>query len=127
VLQMMFDEPMDPGGIPADLACALYDYSTGCVAGGSASLSADGRVWTYVPAANFLPGHNYYFGPSGNLLDLAGNPLNASSSYFVTSTETDTVAPQVLAVSPPSVSGVPRNAIVEVLFNQPIRATMGSQ
>jgi Bacterial Ig-like domain len=32
VLQMMFDEPMDPGGIPADLACALYDNAIGTVA-----------------------------------------------------------------------------------------------
>ena len=124
VLQMMFDEPMDPGGIPADLGCALYDYNAGaCVAGGTASLSADGRVWTYVPPANLQPAHQYAFGPSGNLLDLAGNPLNAVGIVFITSSETDTIAPQVLAVSPPALSGVPRNAVVEMVFSEPVRAT----
>ena len=128
VLQMMFDEPMDPGGIPADLGCALYEYPTfGCIAGGTASLSPDGRVWTYVPPATLLPGHSYFFGPSGNLLDLAGNPLNAVSIFFTTSSETDTVAPQVLAVSPPALSGVPRNAMIEMIFNEPVRATTISQ
>jgi Big-like domain-containing protein len=125
---MTFDEPMDPGGIPADLGCALYDYpSIGCIAGGTASLSADGRVWTYVPAANLQPGHTYFFGPSGNLLDLAGNPLNAVSSFFVTSSETDTIAPEIVTVSPPAVSGVPRNGVIEILFSEPIRPTTISQ
>ena len=38
VLQLRFSEPMDPGGIAADVDCMLYDFRFGCIPGGTASL-----------------------------------------------------------------------------------------
>src|SRR5207247_8036077 len=55
VLQMLFSEPVDPASIAGDANVMLYDYSIGYVQGGSISLSADGRLLTYLPPANLTP------------------------------------------------------------------------
>ena len=124
VLQVLFSEPVDPGSIAGEADVMLWDYSVGYVPGGSVSLSADGRLLTYVPPANLTPGHQYQFGSSANVLDLAGNPSSGGAFFFIASTVTDTTPPAVVAVSPPDgLTLVPRNARIQILFDEPVRAT----
>jgi hypothetical protein len=127
VPQMLFDEPVDPGSISTDVNSYLYDTTIGYIAGGTVSLSPDGRVLTFVPPANLAPGRQYVFAGPSTVLDLAGNPLNYNYVYFTTSSSTDTTAPSVVAVSPPALSGVPRNALIEVVFDEPVRQTALTQ
>ena len=124
VLQILFDEPIDPGSAFAEVNNYLYAYTSGqYVQGGTVSLSADLKRLTFTPPANLTPGQSYQFGVPSGLLDLAGNPVNTNYVYFVASNAADTTAPSVVAVSPPALSGVPRNAIIEMLFDEPIRPT----
>ncbi len=123
VLQILFNEAIDPASAFADLNTYLYDYSVpGYVQGGSVSLSADLKQLTYTPPT-LVAGHSYQFYAPAGLTDLSGNPVNTNSVFFVASTTEDTSAPSVLHVSPPALSGVPRNAVVEILFDEPIRQT----
>jgi hypothetical protein len=58
---------------------------------------------------------------SSSLTDLAGNPQQNFYVPFNTGTGTDTTGPVVQRVSPPSgFTGVPINAPVQILFNEPI-------
>jgi hypothetical protein len=123
VLQILFSEPIDPGSAFAEVGSYLYSYSTGQYRGGTVSLSADLRRLTFTPTSNLVAGQSYQFYAPAGLIDLAGNPVISSSVFFIASSTEDTTAPSVVQVSPPALSGVPRNAIVEVLFDEPIRAT----
>jgi hypothetical protein len=124
---MQFSEPMDIGSIDvatvgictisAGYACAYYGGQFIPV---TVSWSADQTTVFVVPASPLTAGSPYSL-VSLSLTDLAGNPQQDFYVPFNTGTGTDTTGPVVQRVSPPSgFTGVPINAPVQILFNEPI-------
>ncbi|MGB8011989.1 MAG: Ig-like domain-containing protein [Terriglobales bacterium] len=123
VFAMQFSEPIDPGsvnpgGVTTDVY--LYDNTTGTYVTTTISFSADLTTIFLKPAANLTASQSYQLG-SYYVTDLAGNAQDNFSENFLTGTGTDTTGPAVQLVSPPSgATGVPINAPVDILFNEPI-------
>jgi hypothetical protein len=123
VFGMQFDEPIDPGsvnpgGVTTDVY--LYDISTGTYVTTTISFSADLTTIFLTPTASLTASQSYQLG-SYYVTDLSGNPQQNFTVNFTTGTGTQTTGPVVQQVSPPSGStGVPINAPVQILFNEPI-------
>jgi len=74
------------------------------------------------PTTPLSDGTTYYLF-SQNLMDLSGNSQTNFCVTFSTQNGSDTTGPVVLRVSPPSgFTGVPLNAPVQILFNEPVSA-----
>ena len=118
IFEWAYSEPIDPVTVLAQQN-VLYDYTVGnYVPGGTLTMSADLRRVTFVPPANLLPGRRYFVG-LGSVADLAGNVGGSLAAVFTTSTEIDSVAPQVAAATPAGgMTGVPLNARVRVAFDE---------
>ena len=122
IFQITFDEPMDAATVLSQGAAFLYDYGIGNYVTGSASMSPDGLTLTFVPAAPLAVNRQHgLFMSSG--FDLSGNQQVGFSLVFTTVFAGDTTPPVVLGVNPPDgLTNVPRNARVEVRFNESISA-----
>ena len=123
VFAMQFDEPIDPGsvnpgGVNTDVY--LYDNSTGTYLSPTISYSADLTTIFLTPAG--LTAGQYYQLGAYYVTDLSGNPESPNFNVnFYAGTGPVTTGPVVQQVGPPSAStGVPTNAPVEILFNEPI-------
>jgi hypothetical protein len=115
-----FSEPMNPATFgPASFY--LYDYKTGSNVVGAVSFGDAGKRVTLVPAG-LGAGRTYSVYVYG-VTDVAGNALYTSSS-FVTGFEPDAAPPHLTSVVPGSgATGVPRNAVVSLAFDEPLDAT----
>jgi hypothetical protein len=120
---MQFNEPMDPGsvnpgGVTNDVF--LYDLNLGTYVATTISFSADLTRVFLTPTANLTASHEFEM-CSYYMTDLAGNSQQNYCVDFYTGTGTETTGPVVQQVSPPSgATGVPINAPVDILFNEPI-------
>ena len=120
--QITFDEPMDVATVLAQTPNFLYDYGVGVYRTGTSSMSADGLTMTFVPDAPLAVNRQHALVMSAGF-DLSGNQQNGYSIVFSTIFAGDTAPPVVTAVNPVDGSiGVPRNARVEIRFNESIRA-----
>src|SRR6185503_4987793 len=115
-LAVRFDEPINRlklGGI------ALKQ--TGTVLSTQRNVTADaaGTVVTLVPTLALTPTTSYQLSIAG-VEDLSGNALAAPVTVsFTTGAVSDTTGPTVVGRSPPaSASGVPRNPVIEMQFNE---------
>lgn len=91
---------------------------------GSYSLSTDGRIIRFVSDAPLAvdTSHSIFFSNRG-IEDYAGNRLTGSNFSFITSSETDTTAPQVVGVSPEDgLVDAPTNVQVVIAFDEPIQS-----
>ena len=122
IFQITFDEPMDAATVLSQGAAFLYDYGIGNYVTGSASMSPDGLTLTFVPAGPLAVNRQHgLFMSSG--FDLSGNQQVGFSLLFTTVFANDTVPPAVVGVNPPNgLTNVPRNARVEIRFNESISA-----
>ena len=120
IFEWRYSEPIDPVTVLAQQN-VLYDYSVGnYVPGGTLTLSTDLRRVTFVPPANLMPGRRYFVA-LGSVADLAGNVGGSLAAVFTTSTEIDSVAPQIATATPGGgLTGVPLNARVRVAFDEAI-------
>src|SRR5688500_16911607 len=119
-----FSEVIDVPSLMLAQNTTFYDYTFGGYRPATFSVSADARTVTIVPNAVMAVGNTYGLFIGTGILDLAGNSLVNANFTFVTSFASDSTAPQVLGVSPPNgTADVPRNARLQVLFNEPIRPT----
>ena len=119
VIDLVLSEPMDAPTVLARQGTFLYDYTEGYRAG-TLAVSADGRTVTFVPAAPLGVGRQYQINLA-SAADLAGNMMNAYSLYFTTSFAPDTTGPTITGMTPDDdVTGVPRNAVLEASFDEPI-------
>jgi hypothetical protein len=119
---MQFNEPMDPGSVnPAgNQYVYLYDYNANAYVATTISFSADLTRVFLTPTANLTASHEFEM-CSYYMTDLAGNSQQNYCVDFYTGTGTETTGPVVQQVSPPSgATGVPINAPVDILFNEPI-------
>jgi RHS repeat-associated protein len=126
IIQLEVNEPIDPGTINSNTFW-ISDYTGGNTpVNGTYSVSTDGRTITLIPSAPLTPNHLYFTWALNGMQDLAGNILSSSVSgvvgnfHFITSTSSNTSAPQVTGVSPANGATVPINAQVTVAFNEPI-------
>ena len=96
----------------------LVEANTGHGIQATPTVSADRMSATLTPAQALQPGTYYYFYLDGNspyVLDLAGNYINGSYTYFYTGSGAISSSPTVVQVSPPNAgSGAPVNSQVQV-------------
>ena len=126
IVMLQMSEPVDPGTVSSS-TLTLRNSSTGQVAAGTYSLSADGLTISFVPSTSLAAntGYSVTFPGAGfgtGISDLAGNSLQGTSTIsFTTGTTASTSAPQVIGVSPANgMTGVPINAQVVIQFNEPV-------
>jgi hypothetical protein len=117
---MQFNKPMDQGSVDGALfgISSVACYATPVTA--TVSWSGD-QTAIFVAPTNPLTDSTTYYLYSQNLMDLSGNSQTTFCVTFSTGIGSDTTGPVVQQVSPPSgFTGVPINAPVQILFNEPI-------
>ena len=119
-MSVTFNEAIDPATINAQTFILLKDGTTQ-VAG---NVSYVGTTAQFRPASNLTAGVSYTATVKKGVKDLAGNVPAADVSWSFTTgsaSDSDTVAPQVLSVSPPDGSkNVPVDSPLIVTFNEPV-------
>ena len=125
VIRTESNEPLDftniiAGGFSSGVIVTRPDNSSSVVPG-FASLSPDGKVITFVPDNPFPAGERIRESiVNSNVTDLSGNRFIAGT-LFTVGTEIDTLPPNLVAVSPNNGgSGVPRNPLIRLKFDEPI-------
>jgi hypothetical protein len=120
---VQFNKQMDTSTI-CDAPCGstfLSDGVTGLHVPGTLTFSTDLTSFTFVPSAPLLVNRTYYVYVD-SALDLTGNPQSNFFSYFTTSFATSSTIPAVVNTNPENtLTGVPVNTVIEVLFNEPVR------
>ena len=122
---LVFSKPLDPATvISGSGGFYIYDYSTGYLTMNPVNVSVDGRTVTMSSAGNLPASHNMYY-EWCSMTDLDGNSGPCSDQGFTTASATDTVAPFVVGSNPQNgnTTTVPTNAMIEVIFNEAVRAT----
>ena len=127
VVEIEANEPIDPATVNSN-SFLVRDNTTFQTVPGSFSVSTNGRVVAFLPAAPFAVGrsHSVFFSSRG-MTDVSGNRLTGPSLFFTTDSVEDTTPPQVVGVSPDDgLTGVPTNAKVVIAFDEPIQGTDGN-
>jgi YD repeat-containing protein len=131
IIQIQANDPIDPGTVTSS-SFVVTDNTASQTVAGSYSVSADGLTITFSPNAALAANHTISV-QTGNagIKNLAGNLIatgGLSAFTFSTGTTSNTTAPQVLVISPPSgMTGVPINAQVAIQFNEPVDALTVNQ
>ena len=121
---VLYNQPLDPRYVNAT-SVVLRDNSTSTNVAGTVSLSGDGRLIAFVPAANLKPNTSYSFFLTASLFDLSGNFANSFGESFTTSGTADTTPPQIASASPAAGSTVvPTNAMLRLVFDEPVDGTL---
>jgi hypothetical protein len=119
---IQFDEPIDPGSLDGALigvSPSFYFCGYNSVPA-TITWSADLTTVFISPTSELDSSSSYCLGAYG-LSDLAGNSSSYFSVYFSTGAGTVTTDPAVKQVSPPpSFTGIPLNAPVQILFSEPV-------
>jgi Bacterial Ig-like domain len=124
VFDVVFSEPMDVPSVLASKDQFLYDNTTGYVSGGTMTFSADGRMMSFAPPANLVPGRGYSINLGSSARDLSGNTFTTLSVGFTAAAASDVTPPQVRAVNPgDGLISARRNAKIEILFDEPVALT----
>jgi len=132
VFAMQFNKPMNQQSFNSayvNVCTNPYNSWWWCFYGGyppvpaTVSWSADSTTVFLAPTSN-LSASTTYFLDSFYMTDLSGNAQQNFSVGFNTGNGPVTTGPSVVQVSPPSgFTGVPINAPVQILFNEPISGT----
>lgn len=119
-ITVTFNKAIDPATINAQTFILLKDGATPV----TGSVTYVGTSALFSPAGNLSAGASYTATVTTGVKDLAGNALASDYTWSFTTgsaTDSDTVAPQVLSVSPPDGStNVPLDPAVVVTFNEPV-------
>ena len=123
VIALQLNAPVDPGTVNAN-TFRLVDNVTGQNVAGTYSISSDGQTVMLAPNASLAVERSYTVIFTSGIDDLAGNLVGCAvlcNFSFTTGTAADAAAPAVLGVSPADQqTGVPTNAQIVILFNEPI-------
>ena len=127
-VRLRFNKPLNKLTVNARNV-VLSRTALNVVADAAVSLEDAGRTIVIAPTVPLSKDTGYSVGLTG-VTDLAGNPWNANGypNYygFSTASGVATRPAALLAVDPPDGSqNVPSNARVQVLFSQPVDATLG--
>ncbi len=127
VVDVAFNQTLDATTVNGTTA-TLRQYPSGTVVPSTLSLIKGGRVIRLVPQSPLVTNLVYHYvqliGGASGIKDTDGQALSGSPQYYFTVPATavaDTVAPKVLAMSPPNGStGVGINGHVHVQFDEPV-------
>ncbi|HFD12642.1 MAG TPA: hypothetical protein ENJ32_09265, partial [Crenotrichaceae bacterium] len=116
VMEAMFDEPLDD----ASISGALYLVSDSSSIPVNISLIQNNQVLRISPVSPLLANTQYY--TSVNVSSADGNTYSSTNvHFFTTGTVEDTVAPQVVSLSPSDgLSGVGINAKISLKYDEAI-------
>ena len=120
IVRVLYQEPVDPITVNSS-ALPMQDTVTNQLLSMNLTLEADGRTVTMVPTSAYPLGHTLRLDSLG-VRDLSGNRLfDATGALLGIGLTADTQPPALLAFSiPDQASAVPTNALVQVLFDEPI-------
>jgi len=122
VVELEYSEALDPQSVTSG-NIQLVDNATGQPVPATVGLSGDGRTVTLAPSVPLAVGRSHFL-QAFSVRDVSGNSGAFLFLSFTTSTAADTTAPEVVLVSPEAgLTGVPINADLQVLFDEPVRAT----
>jgi Bacterial Ig-like domain len=117
LMQWVFNEAIDPTRSMTD--AYLYNSTTGYVRGTSIAFSPDLMSATMTYVGNLDPNTRYQL-YTGSFYNLAGYS-SALNINFYTGSGPDAGGPTVVSVNPPdTMTGVPVNAAITMLLNEPI-------
>lgn len=123
LITLEVNEAVDPGTVNNN-TFRVRENTTFQDVAGTLSVSADGRLVTFMPNPPLVVSrsHSVFFSFNG-ILDLAGNFVEGTNFSFTTSSAPDTTAPQVLSLNPSNgFTAVPTNVGVTIQFNEPIQS-----
>ena len=121
VIRITFSEPINP---LASSGWIFYNQQTGLHVAGSALSAASNLLSETITFPGSLDPNTVYCYAFGNFYDLAGNYNGDGARCFTTASGPVVTAPFVTSVNPPNgQSGVPANALIQLVFNKPIDAT----
>src|SRR5260370_13007071 len=96
---MQFDTPVDP----ITPQTGFYMETGGNTVPGNFTYSADDKTVTYTPVSPLTASTSYTVSYSAQITDTTGTPLtNPGNFTFTSGTSSDTTAPQVTSVDPPT-------------------------
>ncbi len=115
-----FNEPMNIATFTVD-NMQVRDITSGLAVPGTRMLDASGRLFSFVPDSDYVPGDRIQFTFTTGLQDLDGTPLPSNRTFEIRPDgSTDDVAPTVTRVSPPDGGvGVGTNAFFTFDFSEP--------
>jgi len=119
----LYDEPLSPVNEVPSLVY-VYPSATGVIIPGTTvALSGGGKIVTLTLPSPLNPSTNYY-ACSYNPTDMTGNQGTSYCQNFTTAATASVTGPQVIAANPTGgVTGAPRNAWIEVVFDKAVDAT----
>jgi hypothetical protein len=123
-IYMIANEAMSPATVPG----AVHVSLNGNLVAGSTTVSASGTSIVFTPTGPFSPGGTVQINIDNTATDTFGNPLNTYTGSFTVLPDQTTVAPAILALSPPdgtnsTTNPVPLNAVEDVEFSKAIDPT----
>ena len=121
---VQFSKPMDPATLsPANFT--IVDLTTNAAVPGSVQVNADGLTAAFIPNPSLPIGRTFTVTFSTGIKDTVGNNLASAVSYsFSTGYAEETTRPHLVANSPTTgATGIPVNAIIDLLFSQPLDIT----
>ncbi|MEO8026402.1 MAG: Ig-like domain-containing protein, partial [Bryobacteraceae bacterium] len=103
--------------LSAGIGTVSLSRGSGLIAAGTLSLSPDGLIVTFTPSDALLP--NTPYSVLGSFTDITGTGFYIAYNSWQTGAGPDTVAPQVIGVTPPQGAvGVPVNARITVQLSE---------
>ena len=122
LVTVILNEPIDPTTVTED-TMYVVDQSSGQRIGGTLQVADNKSAITFTPNVPFLVGRRHYVYITAGILDLFGNALIGTTRYFNTSFEPDGTGPEIVSTTiDDGFNGLPLNAKLAVLFDEPINA-----
>jgi spore maturation protein SpmB len=124
VFTLEFTEPIDPQTVLDPPAIVLYDHVAGQYVNALLEVAPDGRTVILTPAGALGVGRAHTLSICA-VQDLAGNGYFycAFSVFFTTAFAADAIPPQVVVTNPGSDMTAPRNAQIQIRFDEPVQPT----
>ncbi|MGH9348402.1 MAG: Ig-like domain-containing protein [Vicinamibacterales bacterium] len=112
-------EPLDA----ATAAAALRVSQNGTLVAGDVTITGNGTALQFTPAAPFAAGALVQVFLDATATDVSGNPLQAFFGQFTIAPDTTATAPEPIRINPAQTSGLPRNVVFDLEFNEPLDAS----
>ena len=121
---VQFSKTIDPSSLTTT-SFRIVDNTSGLAIPGIIQVNADGVTTAFVPQQPLPIGRSFTVTLSTAIKDTGGNNLPANASYnFTTGFGPEATAPHLVATSPGNgQSGIPVEALIALVFNEPLNVT----
>ena len=118
---IQFSKVMDPSTITA-ASFSMFDRTANAPVAGTVQVDASGTTTSFIPNQPLPIQHSFSVSLTTTIKDINGNYLAAVGPfYFSTGYTAEIAPPHLVATSPISnASGIPLNAVVDLLFSEPL-------